>query len=263
MTKKLLLIDGDEMVFKATSAIEQEVRWDECNHVLWSNPEHAWENFEGIIHRLFDRFDVEPESAVICFSGTYKVPNFRLAIDETYKGHRSKDRKPMCYWDVRERCVANYVTKDFPGLEADDVMGILATKPGAKHRIIVSQDKDMKTIPTTVWNGKDLVTYSEAEADYWHLYQTLIGDTADGYKGCPKFGPVKAEKLLTFDHESVPAANARVLMLWGRVVGAYQKAGLTEADALAQARLARILRWTDWDTEKKEPILWTPSTASC
>ena len=47
VSKKLLLIDGDEMVFKATSAIEQEVRWDSCNHVLWSNPEQAWENFKA------------------------------------------------------------------------------------------------------------------------------------------------------------------------------------------------------------------------
>jgi DNA polymerase-1 len=43
------------------------------------------------------------------------------------------------------------------------------------------------------------------------------------------------------------------------VVSLYAKAGLTEADALRQARLARILRWTDWDNKKKEPILWTPS----
>jgi len=80
------------------------------------------------------------------------------------------------------------------------VMGILATKPGNREKypslIVISQDKDMKTLPATVWNGKDLVTYTEAEADYWHMYQTLVGDAADGYKGCPKVGPVKAEKLL-------------------------------------------------------------------
>ena len=28
--------------------------------------------------------------------------------------------------------------------------------------------------------------------------------------------------------------------------------------ALINARLARILRFTDWDSEKREPILWTP-----
>jgi hypothetical protein len=46
--------------------------------------------------------------------------------------------------------------------------------------------------------------------------------------------------------------------LWPRVLEAYTKAGLTEADALTQARLARILRWSDWDAKERKPILWTP-----
>ena len=36
--------------------------------------------------------------------------------------------------------------------------------------------------------------------------------------------------------------------------------GLTEEDALVNARLARILTADDYDFEKKEPKLWTPST---
>jgi DNA polymerase-1 len=76
-------------------------------------------------------------------------------------------------------------------------MGILATSPMPKtQRIIISQDKDMQTIPTQVWRKGDLVTVTEAEADYYHMFQTLIGDITDGYKGCPGIGKVKAEKLL-------------------------------------------------------------------
>ena len=45
---------------------------------------------------------------------------------------------------------------------------------------------------------------------------------------------------------------------WGAVEQAFIKAGLTKDDALTQARLARILRWSDWDAEKGEPILWKP-----
>ena len=51
---------------------------------------------------------------------------------------------------------------------------------------------------------------------------------------------------------------SRINWLWGIVSAAYDKAGLTEADALQQARLVRILRWSDWDSEKKVPILWCP-----
>lgn len=248
--KRTLLLDGDELIFKATAAIEQEVRWDEGNHVLFANPEHAWANFQGVVKRLLDRFEVRAKDAVMTFSGTYgDTPNFRLAIDETYKSHRAAGRKPLCYWDVRERAEKAFKTVVKPGLEADDVMGILATKPDRKTMaIICSRDKDMKTLPATVWNGVDLITYSEDEADRFHMYQTLIGDTADGYKGCPGIGPVKAEKLL---------ANPDTY--WSIVVQTFEKAGLTADDALKQARLARILRWTDWDHEKKEPILWLPS----
>jgi DNA polymerase-1 len=152
-----------------------------------------------------------------------------------------------------------YKTQSFPGLEADDVMGILATRPGV-NCVIVSQDKDMKTIPGSVWNGEELTTYSEDEADYHHMLQTLTGDTADGYKGCPGVGKVKAEKILaacTVWEDGGKTAN--VYPMWPAVGTAYEKAGLTEADALQQARLARILRWSDWDRVNKQPILWSPN----
>jgi 5'-3' exonuclease len=246
--KKTLLIDGDEFVYRATAALEQEIRWDEDNHVLQANAEQAWHNFKGMVWRICERFEVGTNSATLCFSST---PCFRLSVDPTYKMHRKTTRKPMCYAEIKRRAEQDYGVRAVPGLEADDVMGILATAPGKTQKIIVSQDKDMKTIPAHVWDGKDLIVVSEAEADYKHLYQTLIGDAADGYKGCPGVGPVKAEKLLHNENEYVP--------LWPRVVAAYAKAGLTEADALVQARLARILRYSDWDKDKKEPILWTPS----
>ena len=36
------------------------------------------------------------------------------------------------------------------------------------------------------------------------------------------------------------------------------KKGMTKDDALLQARLARILRWSDWDHEKSIIKLWEP-----
>ena len=35
---------------------------------------------------------------------------------------------------------------------------------------------------------------------------------------------------------------------------------MTENDALINAQLARILTTKDYDNEKKEPILWTPTS---
>jgi hypothetical protein len=69
------------------------------------------------------------------------------------------------------------------------------------------------------------------------MYQTLVGDTADGYRGCPKVGPVKAEKILDTTVWSDGGKCADVYPMWPRVVAAYEKASLTEDDALVQARL--------------------------
>src|SRR5262249_40632645 len=135
---------------------------------------------------------------------------------------------------------------------------ILATSdkiiPGRK--IIVSADKDMKTIPGEHYdpNKRELgvVTVSRLEADGYHMMQTLTGDTTDGYTGCPGVGPKKAEKILGDEPH----------LWWHRVVEAYDKAGLSEAEALTQARVARILRATDYDFKLKKPILWTPPGAA-
>jgi DNA polymerase-1 len=169
----------------------------------------------------------------------------------------------LCYSALREEANDTYNTQAFPGLEADDVMGILATKPGADC-IIVSQDKDMKTIPANIWTGDKMLGVTKDEADYWHMFQTLTGDAVDGFKGCPGMGPVGAQKLLTAcyvqgafngtDHTRFSMEKA-----WPAIVAAYEKKKLTEEDALRNARLARILRWDDWDKKKKEPILWTPT----
>jgi 5'-3' exonuclease len=266
--KKLLLIDGDEMLFKATAAVEHETKFNTCLgevtdeapiHVLFSHPGRAREVFDEMIERFFERF--ETRDHLMCFSTPpdwdfgKSASNFRYDVDPTYKNNRSNSRKPLCYVQLRGDIEQDYKCKHMLGLEADDVMGIIATSPMPKtQRIIISQDKDMQTIPAQVWRKGDLVTVTEEEADFYHMFQTLTGDITDGYKGCPGIGKVKAEKLL----RTCPDTAG----MWEAVKYSYDKAGLTEADALTQARLARILRWSDWDNDKKAPILWTPTTAT-
>ena len=85
-----------------------------------------------------------------------------------------------------------------PTLEADDLLGIKATKEA--YCIIISEDKDLKTIPAMVFNpAKDtqVTNISQWEADYNHMMQTLTGDQTDGYAGCPSVGPKTAQKIWT------------------------------------------------------------------
>jgi DNA polymerase-1 len=261
--KRLLLIDGDEFLFRACAAVEKEVKfnvilgevdWNEPPiHVLGSNPVQAREVLDEMIERIFERF--ETRNHALCFSSP---PNFRYGVDPTYKNNRANSRKPLCYVELREQVENDFKCRAFPGLEADDVMGVLATHPKTVREsqpIIISQDKDMQTIPTQVWRQGELMTISEEQADYYHMFQTLVGDTSDGYKGCPGVGKVKAAQIL----DSI-VEDATPQQRWETVVSVFEKAGLTEQDALTQARLARILRWSDWDNTKKEPILWTPTS---
>lgn len=255
MQRTILLLDADQFLHRACAAVERDERWDDENHILYSNEVEAWEVVEGSIKKTLDHFGHQEH--VLCLSDTGTKDFRKDLVDPTYKMHRQGVRKPLCFHDLKAKMIAELPVRSFPGLEADDVMGILATKPGEHERIIVSRDKDMRTIPTKVWTGDKFYNISVEEADYFHLYQTLIGDASDGYKGCPGVGPKKAEKLLTQNVDD--ATDITTPWRWFRVVEAYVKAGLTEADALRQARLARILRWSDWDAVKKEVILWTPS----
>src|SRR3546814_13603695 len=55
----------------------------------------------------------------------------------------------------------------------------------------------MQTLPNVkIWRQDKLVeTTAESAENFW-LYQTLMGDSTDGYKGCPGCGPKSAEAIL-------------------------------------------------------------------
>ena len=249
MTNKTLLIDADLIVYRSCAAVEKDIRWDDEYHLLYSDFNDAWSNVELALTKLFERFGTDKHLCALTAGR-----NFRYDIDPTYKSNRAETRKPLCFTAVRERLEAEYETYKYPGLEADDVLGIFATRD--PNTIVCSADKDLKTIPCTLFDGKDVRKYTPEEADYWFFYQVLTGDTADGYPGCPGVGPKKAEVILSSAQDEEYSTFAGCA--WSAVVKAYEKYGLTEADALKQARLARILRSSDWDAKKKEPILWTP-----
>jgi len=242
-----LLIDGDLYAYQAAVVSEYEADWGDGCIVLSTNLDQAKEAFtlkmEGFKQALWS------EDLAVIFSGRN---NFRYSLTSTYKSNRKGTRKPLGYgalvdW-IREQPEYKATSKDC--LEADDYLGILSTKPrsaGTIPRIIVSGDKDMQTIPGQLFYQGELRTVTEDEAEAYWMIQTLTGDTTDGYKGCPGIGAVNAAKIVT-------KAGTR----WENVRLAFLKAGLTEDDALLQARLARILRYEDWDATNQSPILWTP-----
>lgn len=238
------------LVFRACAVCEKEIEWYDGFSTLHCEHTEAEAFVDDIVQQITDKvlnhYKYEGNYEIImCFTDK---ENFRKHILPTYKANRVGKRKPLGYYQVVDWVHKNFTTYQRPTLEADDCVGILMTLKGT-NGIAISGDKDFKSIPGKFYNfiSDEFYDITKEEADYNHLYQTLIGDTADNYKGCPGVGAVGAHKLL----DTSPT--------WATVVEAFEKKGLTEDDALVQARVARILRADDYDFKAKKPKLWVPS----
>lgn len=248
---RTLLIDGDILVYRITAAAEVPIDW---GNDLWTL--HAdMSECRDALDRQIDMYleELKADDVILAFSPDR---NFRYRVYPQYKSHRQGKRKPVTYVPLKTYAHEKYKTFERPDLEGDDVLGILATSPVIVkgEKVIVSLDKDLKTIPGLICNMREPIEVceiSEETADYNHMLQTLTGDTADGYPGCPSVGPKTAEKLL----DGVPKTYAN---MWPVVVQAYEKKGLSEEVALVQAQIARICRRDDYDFKRKKVILWKP-----
>lgn len=257
MPNTTLLIDGDIVAYHAAASVESRTKWPDGSVTVIPGD---LKDVQQIIRRTIRDYCVElhTNNAVVCLSCP-TVDGWRRKVLPTYKAQRKEELKPHLLADAKQYMRDAYKTYERPTLEADDIMGILSTSGDRfikGKKIIVSIDKDMKTIPGWLYNpnGGDPVLVSEYDADYWHMHQTLVGDPVDGYKGLPSCGPVGAKGWLTKDDGSPEDRD----LLWLSVVSAYENKGLTEEDALVQARVARICRYSDYDFKRKEVKLWTP-----
>ena len=257
--RRVLLIDADILVYQVATSAEKPIDWGDDLWTLHSDMNEAVPEIERRIVDIKTALNADE----LVFALTTTERNFRKDVYAKYKDNRKATRKPLVWKPLREHLKATYTVFERSHLEGDDCLGILATKvwPGFPDRIIVSIDKDFKTIPCQYWNLSKpelgIQFISEDQADYWHLFQTLTGDPTDGYPGCPGIGPKSAEKLLQacWSSES-DFDNAKG---WQTVVAAYKAKGLGEGVALQMARCARILRASDYDFKNKKPILWEPT----
>lgn len=240
-----LLIDADILVYRAVASVEREIEWEPDVWTMVTDLNEARDAFSEMLMDLSDK--VPNTKFSLCFSDRL---NFRKDLYPDYKSNRSNQRKPMGFKVFRDEVIEKYKGIIKPTLEADDVIGILATKPDADY-IIYSGDKDLKQIPGKHLVDGQVITITKEEGDKFHMLQTLTGDAVDGYPGCPGIGKVKAQRIL----ESIDDWS----LVWETVVDVYDKAGLTEEDALVQARMARILQWENWNKDQQEVIHWKPT----
>ena len=242
-----LLFDADIIAFKAAAATEQPINWGDGIWTLHGYEQDVIDHAMSYMQGVADKLDTQ--DVLLFLTG---ANNWRKDILPSYKSNRKDTRKPLMLPFIRQFMVDNLGATIVDTFEADDLLGIEATS--TDDCIIVSEDKDLKTIPALVYNPQkddEPVLIPEFTAAWNHMFQTLTGDSSDGYSGCPKVGPVAAKKILQ-DIDQVED-------LWPAVVAAFKKQNLSEEVALQQAQVARICHASDFDKETGKVIPWTPS----
>lgn len=269
---KVLLLDADIVAYVAASVSQSDIDWGNGVSTHDVDRDKALYECDRLVTETM--IDLDADKCMICL--TDPEHNFRNDVYPEYKMNRKGLERPELLNDMKAHLAHEYQSFIRPGLEADDIMGILATYPRLLYKqlgkideaVMVSIDKDMRTIPGTVFNPNyphlgELVI-SEEDANRFLMWQTVVGDRVDGYPGCP--GVAEGGKYTPFGFEEGPRSYGLAHEvfecdyedLWDYVVWVFCRSGLTEADALVQARCAHILRRYSYDFERREPIMWTP-----
>jgi DNA polymerase-1 len=216
--KKLVLVDGSSYLYRAFHALPQfsSSRGEPTGAVL------------GVINMFLKLIkDESPELIAIVFDAPGKT--FRDELFEEYKA----DRQPMP--DDLRRQVAPILdivaAMGLPllridGVEADDVIGTLATRAASEecHVLISTGDKDMtqlvnehitcvNTMTDTILDRAGVKTKFDVYPEQIVGYLALIGDSIDNIPGVPKVGPKTAAKWLneytTLDNLIANAASVQ------------------------------------------------------
>jgi len=282
--KGVLVMDGDWLVYQSMAAAEVETDWGDD---IWTlECDHA--KARSILDSAIESYRTRKKAwsdAMVVLAFTDDVNWRKVLVDETYKENRKATRKPVGYRDflskLWERDEFIHIKEDT--LEGDDVMGIIGSGHeafGFKKAVLVSCDKDFKTIPDIdfLWcTTGNILTQTKETADWWHLFQTIKGDMTDGYSGIPGWGDT-AEGFLNdpFIVEPVESvlksgknkgqtvtkwvkrAPDATETLWDCIKSIGAKAGMTEQEIIKQGQMARILRFEEYNYIDKEIYLWTP-----
>jgi 5'-3' exonuclease len=285
--RRLLLVDGDVLAFIAAAAVQGKLT-DEAG---WVTPIANEGEGEVAMRNMIYSLQQGLKGECIAIYISDPKSNWRHSVDPSYKSNRTGD-KPLLLDFLKQYLVKTYGATFWPGLEADDVLGIQMTDPNdhGMERVMVGRDKDFASIPglhhqikkDVDAKGKPVTrTVTQWQADRFHLIQALAGDAVDGYPGCPNVGMVRAAEVIDTPMRLTPTegvvtrgpnkGNTVVRWIgeptqdhWVAIVSQYRKAlglGYAEAEeiALVQARLARILRYGEYNRDTEEVTLWTPA----
>ncbi len=199
--RNLLLVDGSSYLYRAYHAMPNLLSKD-------GFPTGAIHGIVAMLKRL--RADVNPMLAVCVFDAKGKT--FRDDWYPAYKANRSSMPEPLVQQvqPIHEIVrLLGWPVLEVPGVEADDVIGTLATRASAQgfSVLISTGDKDLAqlvnanvTLINTMSNETLDVAGVKAKfgvtPDRIVDYLTLVGDTVDNVPGVDKVGPKTAVKWI-------------------------------------------------------------------
>jgi len=277
------LIDGDSILYKVGFALEEEFEDSEGTLTYNVDLANAKDFIDGMLDGILFNTDCDDMELWLGERGT----NFRYAIaseslNDGYKHNRKANRKPDKYPEMLAYIKDKYASMSPLNCEVDDVVCYkLAEKP--KEYTLCAIDKDViyqSTGRHYNYGTDSFITVEEGFSIWFAYYQTLIGDTTDGYKGCKLIGPSKAIKALGIPesgHDIIrgfltkakvkPEAIDLLLLnsetyserqLWARVLTTYRKKKMLASEALATMRLAQMHQLKRNKEGKLRIHLWTP-----
>lgn len=216
MTKKLLLIDGNSLAFRAFYAMYNQLDRMISHKGLHTNALVAFNNF---LDQIVD--PMQPDLAVVAWDAASGKETFRGELFPEYKDGRSKtpsefkEQFPYLREMVALHGLRNY---EQAGLEADDIIGTFSRlgEQAGYSVTIVTGDQDLIQLATdkiTVNVTKKGVTEIERYTPEYIMEKfnltplqiidkkALTGDTSDNYPGVTKVGEKTALKLLAEFHD--------------------------------------------------------------
>ncbi|MEG2329255.1 DNA polymerase I [Anaerorhabdus sp.] len=265
--KKLLLVDGNSMLFRAFYA----TIYGRPMTTSTGLPTNAVYGFASMFQKALEL--VQPEAVLVAFdSGKH---TFRHDIFEDYKGGRKETPEELVvqFGLVRDYLDAYHVKRcELTSIEADDIIGTMSKKYPDWDINILSSDRDLLQLiddTTSVWLMKKGITEIE-ENTVESLKESLgiapqqiidlkglMGDASDNIPGIPGVGEKTALKLLS-EYETVENLLNHIDDLKGKLkerVETFQN----------QARLSKQLATIKTDVELPitvDDCLYTPDYAS-
>lgn len=273
----LAVIDGDVLAYRAAAAVQKAFDWDgDGQKVYVADPKEAIRAAQSLIAQWVQAAGADD---YLILQSDRRAPktSFRYQVHPLYKAQRGTE-KPATLLVVEDYLREKHGAEFLRGLEGDDAIGVAVTgRLKGAATVVVSPDKDMRTIPGrcfTVPHMRRLDTAKveriDAATARWHMFmQALTGDPVDNYKGAPGVGPKKAAEFLGGARstlalwEKTLAAfewaweNDTRLGKLGRWVHAEGEAGFW-SEAIMNIRCAKILHAADYREDTGEVALWNP-----